>query len=102
MTLSGFRHPALSGMSSSTSVRNTYSTAAMHTARGALKLLVCCGLVPEKSTTALRLAASMATATLMCAPLSSFSVNVPSLMRCASPVMARRTDSSALSCTCCM
>ena len=39
MTLSGLRQPALSGMSSSTSMRNTYSTAAMHTARGALKLL---------------------------------------------------------------
>ena len=43
MTWSGFRQPALSGMSSSTSVRNTYSTAAMQTAVGALKLLVCCG-----------------------------------------------------------
>src|SRR5256885_5864616 len=50
----GLRQPALSGMSSSTSVRNTYSTAAMHTARGALKLLVCWALVPEKSMTALR------------------------------------------------
>ena len=38
-TSSGFRQPALSGMSSSTSVRNTYSTAAMLTAAGALKLL---------------------------------------------------------------
>jgi hypothetical protein len=46
---------------------------------GALKLLVCCRLVPVKSTTALRLAASTRTATLICAPLSSGSVNVPVL-----------------------
>jgi hypothetical protein len=39
MTSSGFRQPAFSGMSSSTSVRNRYSTAAIVTAFGALKLL---------------------------------------------------------------
>ena len=49
MTLSGFRQPALSGMSSSIRVRNTYSTAARHTAAGALKLLACCAEVPVKS-----------------------------------------------------
>ena len=54
MTLSGLRQPALSGMSSSTSVRNTYNTAAIQTAVGALKLLACCAEVPEKSISALR------------------------------------------------
>jgi hypothetical protein len=54
ITCSGFRQPAFSGMSSSTSVRNTYSTAAMQTAVGALKLLVCWALVPVKSMVALR------------------------------------------------
>ena len=95
----GFRQPALSGMSSSTSMRNTYSTAAMHTAVGALKLLACCGEVPVKSTLALRAAPSMVTATWICAPLSSGRVNCPPCMRAASLVMARRTLSSALSCT---
>ena len=56
ITFSGLRQPAFSGMSSSTSVRNTYSTAAMHTAVGALKLLTCCAEVPVKSISALRLA----------------------------------------------
>src|SRR5690349_23618620 len=37
-TSSGFRQPALSGMSSPTSVRKTYRTAAIETAEGALKL----------------------------------------------------------------
>src|SRR3990167_3954027 len=54
MTCKGFKQPAFSGMSSLTSVRNTYSTAAMHTAVGALKLLLCWGEVPVKSTSALR------------------------------------------------
>ena len=54
ITSSGFRQPALSGMSSSTSVRNTYSTAAMHTAAGALKLFGSCARVPVKSIVALR------------------------------------------------
>jgi hypothetical protein len=95
ITFSGFRQPALSGMSSLTSVRNTYSTAAMHTAVGALKLFSCCGEVPVKSISALRAAASTRIATLICAPLSSGSVNRPSFSR----VITRRTDSSALSCT---
>src|SRR5436853_18660 len=56
-TWSGFRHPELSGMSASTSVRNTYSTAAMHTAEGALKLFGSCAAVPEKSSVALPKAA---------------------------------------------
>src|SRR3989304_2930057 len=56
MTLSGLRQPALSGMSSSTSVRNTYSTAAMHTAEGALKLSGNWAELPLKSMHALRLA----------------------------------------------
>src|SRR5687768_4697341 len=63
ITFSGFRQPALSGMSSSTSVRNTYSTAAMHTAVGALKLLVCWGEVPVKSISALRFLVSTRIAT---------------------------------------
>ena len=95
ITRSGFRQPAFSGMSSPTSVRNTYSTAAMHTAVGALKLLGSCGDVPVKSMTALRAAASTRIATRITAPLSSGSVNAPSF----SFVMTRRTDSSALSCT---
>ena len=98
MTLSGFRQPAFSGMSSSTSVRKTYSTAAMHTAVGALKLLVCCADVPVKSISALRVAVSTRIATLICAPLSSGRVNSPFLSR----VITRRTDSSALFCTCTM
>ncbi len=70
MTCSGLRHPAFRGMSSSTRQRKTYSTAAMHTAVGALKLFGCWGEVPVKSITALRRAASMRTATWMRAPLS--------------------------------
>ena len=95
MTCSGFRQPAFSGMSSSTSVRKTYSTAAMQTAFGALKLLICCSEVPVKSISALRLFASTRIATLIRAPLSSGRVKRPSLSR----VITRRTDSSALSCT---
>ena len=82
-------------MSSSTSVRNTYSTAAMHTARGALKLFTCCGEVPVKSISAQRSLVSTRIATWICAPLSRGSVNWPSFRR----VITRRTDSSALSCT---
>ena len=70
ITLSGFRQPALSGMSSSTSVRNTYSTAAMHTAEGALKLFGSCAEVPVKSMVALRAARSMLILTRITAPLS--------------------------------
>ena len=91
----------------------------MHTAVGALKLLLCCAEVPVKSISALRFCASTRIATWICAPLSSGKVN--SLMgvrfqlfasfmaawRFASnnwnltPINAitRRTDSSALSCT---
>ena len=47
---SGRRQPAFSGMGSAISVRKTYRTAAIVTARGALKLLACCGEVPVKST----------------------------------------------------
>ena len=96
ITSSGFRQPAFSGMSSSTSVRNTYSTAAMHTAVGALKLFSSCAEVPVKSIVAERLPASTRIATLICAPLSSGSVKAP-FWSC---VITRRTDSSALSCTC--
>src|SRR5437764_12808671 len=71
ITFSGFRQPALSGISSLTSVRNTYSTAAMHTALGALKLFTCCGDVPVKSMSAERDAASTRIVTQICAPLSS-------------------------------
>ena len=55
-----------------------------------------CGDVPVKSISAERDAASTRIATWICAPLSSGSVNAPSFSR----VMTRRTDSSALSCTC--
>ena len=97
-TFSGFRQPALSGMSSSTRVRKTYSTAAIVTAFGALKLFGSCALVPVKSIVASRVAACTVTFTAICAPLSSGSVYCPSF----NAVMTRRTDSSALSCTCCM
>jgi hypothetical protein len=48
-------------MSSSTSVRKTYSTAAIVTALGALKLLGSCALVPVKSMVASRAAVSTVT-----------------------------------------
>ncbi|MNT65160.1 hypothetical protein D3C72_2031200 [compost metagenome] len=70
ITVSGFKQPAFSGISSSTRVRNTYSTAAMQTADGALKLFGSWLEVPVKSMTALRAAASTLIATLICAPLS--------------------------------
>ena len=70
----------------------------MQTAVGALKLFSSCAEVPVKSISALRAAASTRIATLIRAPLSSGSVKAPSLSR----VMTRRTDSSALSWTCCM
>jgi hypothetical protein len=70
-TLSGFKHPAFSGMSSSTSVRNTYNTAAMHTAEGALKLFRNCSDVPAKSIFASRAFLLIFIATRMRAPLSS-------------------------------
>src|SRR5713226_6628102 len=78
ITVSGLRQPALSGMSSSTRVRNTYNTAAVHTAVGALKLLASCGDEPVKSITALRSCAFTRMVTVICAPLSSGSVKVPS------------------------
>ncbi len=43
MTRTGLRQPAFSGISSSTSVRSTYRTAAMATDDGALKLPGSCG-----------------------------------------------------------
>ncbi len=58
-------------MSSSTRVRNTYSTAAMATLDGALKLSASCGEVPVKSISAVRPSRSTRTATLTVAPLSS-------------------------------
>src|SRR5258708_30139593 len=54
MICSGLRHPAFSGISSSTRVRHTYKTAAVGIARGALKLFVDWGLVPLQSIGALR------------------------------------------------
>ena len=63
ITFKGFRQPAFKGMSSFTKLLNTYNTAAMHTAVGALKLLVCWALVPVKSISALRFWASTRTAT---------------------------------------
>ena len=54
ITVSGSRQPALSGMSLSTRVRNTYRTAAIATLDGALKLLLSMSLVPVKSIVARR------------------------------------------------
>ena len=71
ITCSGCRQPELSGMSSSTRVRNTYSTAAMATLDGALKLPASCGEVPVKSISAVRSSRLTRTATLTTAPLSS-------------------------------
>ncbi|CFE02637.1 Uncharacterised protein [Bordetella pertussis] len=71
MISSGLRQPAFSGISSSTRVRNTYSTAATAIAPGALKLFSSWPEVPVKSTTALRAWRSTRTATSMTAPLSS-------------------------------
>jgi hypothetical protein len=68
--VSGRRHPALRGIGSSISVRNTYSTAANVTARGAFKLLGCCAEVPVKSTTAAPASWSTWTLTTMAWPLS--------------------------------
>src|SRR5690625_3567687 len=59
------------GMSSATKVRNTYSTAALATAAGALKLLANCAEVPAKSIVAVRVAGSGRICTAMTAPLSS-------------------------------
>src|SRR5476649_107672 len=95
ITVKGFKQPALSGISSSTKVRNTYSTAAMQTADGALKLLDSWLDVPVKSMVALRVAASTRIATLICAPLSRSSTYWPSFR----VAITRRTASSALSCT---
>ena len=55
ITFKGFKQPAFKGMSSFTKLLKTYKTAAMQTAVGALKLFVCCALVPVKSISALRL-----------------------------------------------
>src|SRR6185436_6808151 len=71
VTWIGTRQPAFSGMSSSTSVRNTYSTAAIATDEGALKLLGSCGEVPVKSISAVRASRSTRMATAITAPLSS-------------------------------
>ena len=71
ITLSGFMQPALSGISSATRVRNTYSTAAMQIELGALKLLSSWADVPVKSMSAVRAAWSTRIATLITAPLSS-------------------------------
>ena len=70
ITLIGFRHPEFSGMSSSTSVRNTYRTAAMATEDGALKLSLSWAEVPVKSTSAVLATRSTRTATRITAPLS--------------------------------
>ncbi|MNM86251.1 hypothetical protein D3C81_983960 [compost metagenome] len=96
MTSSGFRQPAFRGMSSSTRLRNTNSTAAMQIDDGALKLFGNCADVPVKSTTAERATLSTLMATLMTAPLSDSRAYSPSL----SAPITRRTASSALSCTC--
>jgi len=66
----GRRQPSLRGMSASTRVRNTYSTAAVVTAAGAFRLVASCGEVPVKSMVAVRAARSTVTATRMWAPVS--------------------------------
>ena len=96
-TSRGFRQPLLSGMSSATSVRKTYSTAAITTELGALKLPGCCGEVPVKSRTALRAARSTRRADLDDGAAVGL-VAVRAVARDAATI--RRTDSSALSCTC--
>ena len=58
-------------MSLSTSVRNTYSTAAIATPEGALKLSPSCGLVPVKSMVAVLACLSTVTFTRIVARLSS-------------------------------
>ena len=98
MTCNGLRQPAFIGISSSTSVRNTYRTAALHTAEGALKLVGCCGLVSLKSMVASRFALSIDMVTTTFAPLSISYSKCPSF----STSSTRRTASSALSCTCFM
>ncbi len=70
MMSSGRRQPSLSGMSSATSVRKTYSTAALTTAEGALKLVASCAEVPLKSMVARRSVRSTRTRTRMTAPES--------------------------------
>ena len=67
---SGRRQPSLSGMSSATRVRNTYSTAAVATEDGALKFVPSCGEVPVKSMVALRVARSTMMRTAIVAPES--------------------------------
>ena len=71
VTRSGVRHPAFSGMSSATSVRNTYSTAAIATDEGALAFPADWGEVPVKSISAVRAPRSTRTATSIIAPSSS-------------------------------
>ena len=71
MTMSsGFRQPAFIGISASTRVRKTYSTAALQTADGALKLVGSWGLVPVKSMLRGRRRRSTAIVTAIFAPLS--------------------------------
>ena len=71
ITVTGLRQPEFSGISSSTRVRSTYSTAAMATDDGALKLPGSWAEVPVKSISAVRAAWSTRTATWITAPLSS-------------------------------
>jgi len=70
----------------------------LQTAEGALKLVGRCGLVPVKSITASRFARSTRIATRIVAPSSISYAYEPSF----SAPSTRRTDSSALSCTCFM
>ena len=95
MTFSGFRQPAFSGMSSSTSVRNTYSTAAMHTAVGALKLLVSCARGAGEVDHGAARSRVDADRHLDLRAVVQRQRELPSFSR----VITRRTDSSALSCT---
>ena len=91
----GAMQPSFSGMSSSISVRNTYSTAARHTDQGALKLFGRWGLEPVKSTAQLRDARSTVTRTAISAPSSISRRKAPSCSRS----MTRRTASAALAFT---
>ncbi len=70
ITRTGFRQPEFSGISSATRVRSTYSTAAMATDDGALKLPGSWAEVPVKSISARRAAGSTRTAALITAPPS--------------------------------
>ena len=91
ISVMGRMQPSFSGISSSISVRNTYSTAARQIERGALKLVGRCGAVPVKSTVACWRAASIETLTFTRPPSSMGHSRAPDF----NLPMARRTALSA-------